>query len=195
MASLFEALHWTDANAHRAHVTLIVNVAAIVAAAKELDALAGGLSSLAEKGSQLCLGLHTTARATARAAQEVPSLGACDRLRALPTMLLPSGQTARILNLKEFSVDDFDWACTIPEVDMEQANRGRSAADYLAFVASGDWATFCGTDPVFLDRGADGRIDIIDGRHRLWAALKLGLTVPVQVSRSMQSSPSLTVSD
>lgn len=70
---------------------------------------------------------------------------------------------------------------------MEKPHHNNQPSVYIEVTrraaSTGDWSQYCGhtADPIRLDRSPDGRIDIIDGRHRIWSALRVGTSIPVQI--------------
>jgi hypothetical protein len=182
--------------AERVHQAL----AAIEGQIKELWTLSQFLGVLASRVDAVAgQASHTSASVVAALRTAAPSRQTpLERVGALPTTRFES-QALRLLDPRQFSIADFDWGTPQPGVDLRQPHHGREPASYAELVRAvpGVMAAAAAgvplnasqrkvadafiADPVRLGRHPNGTIDIIDGRHRLWAAMQLGITIPVTV--------------
>ena len=181
-------------------------IVALDAQAEWLEVLIRRLDGLETPPHLMTAGTGATANVgsvdrTTRLATE-PPVGAYGRLATLPFVPGALGpHRIRLLDPSDFGPEDFDWTTTIPETEFEQAFHNNDPAAYREFVMevrevmdllregqpipqrlADCYSVWFRSQPVRLDRGPDGRIDIVNGRHRLWAAIKLGLPVPVEVA-------------
>lgn len=197
-----------DAWSDRAFVQMAERVnqslAVIEAHTKELWTLSQFLGVLASRVEGVAGHAASNATAQTAAPAVAPRTAApvrpspLARVMALPTIQLES-TTQKLLNPRDFSVADFDWGTQQPGVDFRQPHHGREPASFAELVrgvptviaATAAGATLDAdqrrvadaflADPVRLGRHPNGTIDVIDGRHRLWAAMQLGISIPVTV--------------
>ena len=121
-----------------------------------------------------------------------------ERASALPVLgRLGSGKLC-LLDTKGFHLRDFDWSSNAPDEELRKPHHNRLPDDYQDLLRMSRQALVCveqkrpipeelrechsvmfEREPVVLDRRSDGGMDIIDGRHRLFWALKMGATIPV----------------
>lgn len=179
---------WTDDVSVRFRVTLQRRLESTSDAANRLVAIAGLLATPIAS-----LRAYAGERPRPSAAQETRSL-------AEPRPVVSSrGRPLRFIGLGRLR-EELAWEPGEDHVLASEPHHGNSPADYLELartlpavlgrpratlvdgsVEARAWDAFLGNDPIRIEARPDGRLSIVDGRHRLFACLRAGVAPPVDI--------------
>ena len=169
-------------------------------AASEIEMIAERIEQLVPPLEQYLSEGHTSSTSVSYQSQSSSSKGS----RPLDGVTSDQGHPLTLLPVSGLSVDDIKWGdLDFGKTFKSETHHGYTGRDYLEFASHlpevlehvkeggdiDDWpsgsaerachSAFFRKQVIRLDRTPDGKIEVIEGRHRLYACLQLGIDPPV----------------